>query len=112
MPNNSVSNVIRMTNYVWSAVKTANNSFDFNTLVPMPEGITDVSAWRIENWGTTSNAENVVVGESDLGKSVSFNTESTVPFPIYNALTNTYPNSTFTGTYTYPDGTEYEWEYV
>ena len=111
MPN-TVKNTINMDSSVWSGVKTQDNSFDFNTLIPMPSGTVDVPEWRLVNWGTTSNAENVVINETNGLAIVEFDTEYSVPFPIFSKLTDLYPNHTFTGLYIYPDGTEYDWEYV
>lgn len=87
-------------------VKSGNNEFDFEKIIPMPadlfegdlgqeeieiSGERNSSDWRIENWGTKWNSEDAHVDE-DI---ISFLSAWEPPVPVVLRLSKLFPDITF-----------------
>lgn len=71
--------------------------FDFNKIVPEPNNLSeDWHSWRIDNWGTKSNAGAVSgIWDEDGSYTIIFETAWSAPSPIIKELAVKYPNLTF-----------------
>jgi hypothetical protein len=73
-------------------VKTTENGFDFESILPMPiEFEDDWYNWRIENWGTKWNSSEIYVFDEGF----TFNTAWSTPFNLLVGLSKKYPNVEF-----------------
>ena len=104
---------------------TSNDSdFDFNKILPMPKALEDTTKgsnhvpseelkekygfdnwydWRIHNWGTKWNVDDVEVGDNDNDYiSFSFDTAWGPPEGIYHAIKEQFPNLSITWFYDEP----------
>lgn len=104
---------------------TAESSFDFNAIIPMPKEYDDASvsdaerelkyghpdwySWSWENWGTKWNSDRaqwpskVDSAEPDLVLVAQFDTAWDPPFPIIFALSERFPSLTLRLSYFEPD---------
>jgi hypothetical protein len=73
-------------------VKTSENEFDFESILPMPiEFEDDWYNWRLDNWGTKWNSSEIYVFEEGF----TFNTAWSTPFNLLVGLSKKYPNVEF-----------------
>lgn len=92
-------------NEIFAFVKSEECEFDFNKIVPMPEGIYmgDLSTgdferyplnwyhWSIKNWGTKWNCSEVYVD----GETINFHTANGTCEPVIAALARRFPQAIF-----------------
>ena len=92
-------------NEVFAFVKSDESEFDFNKIVPMPEGIfmgpvgtkeremypLNWYDWSNENWGTKWNADDVLID----GDTIHFQTAWSSCDPVIAALARQFPQASF-----------------
>ena len=68
---------------------------DFNCLIPEPEDNTDWYNWRVNHWGTKSNARTPTISTHDDGTvTIEFRTAWSAPSAIISELTLRLPGET------------------
>lgn len=86
----------KMINKLLKQVKSDEQEFDFNNVIPMPNGV-DWYSWCIDNWGTKWNACDVTVsGDWEEGEvNIYLETAWSPPEPVFRKLAEQNPTLTF-----------------
>ena len=113
MPNWTANNVLfvgkrKQLETLKDMLKSKDNDFDFNNIVPMPKNIfrgnlgkeeeekygdNNWYRWSIDNWGTKWNACDVYIHEKQEDYfHVGFSTAWSPPIPVIDALMEQHPN--------------------
>ena len=101
----SIKATPEVTTEIIEFVKSEENEFDFNRIIPMPEGIymgpvgtkerelypLNWYDWSIENWGTKWNSECVEID----GEDIRFETAWSPCLPVIEALAERFPEARF-----------------
>ena len=79
---------------LFKLVKSDESLFDFNNIVPQPDGLENTYGWNCEHWGTKWNsmdADYLFISQDDPKRTISFNTAWDPCIPVIAELAKKFP---------------------